>query len=297
MTRRLGQGVTRVAEKIFTYEYDGLKFQVILTEENGVVSAQIKVLEGWADFNAFYWGDDDHSGKSETLPDKNLNMNGEGSQYTDENGDTTNVQWDGAQKLSDVGLGKGKENNIVSEGETSGSFILAGVTSLDDIDFFGVRATSVNGEGSIKGVAVPDEPEEPEVPDDFPEFPQDISNIVLYFKQTEGDTKPQPEGDGYYLVKIDNVPGEADDDLDNWIGDVLAWLIAHDDYIDADSDLLGAAIKGGTQTTQFYAYGDNNTNGTDPDPFPDGAPIADGGGGNVPGPSIDQTYQYDELFA
>ena len=271
----------------------GLHFTITFDSDSGEFT--VKSLEGSFDLNALWWNDGVDDGNSPELKgkDSSLNMNGTGE------------DWDGVMKLSSPGLGKDGEDKqtFVSE-EESWTFKLEDFGITGDFDpasggTLGVRATSVNGDGSIK--LVDNEPEGPPPPpppaDDFPEFPQDISNIVLYFNQTEGDTKPKPEGDGYYLVKIDNVPEEADDDLDNWIGDVLAWLIANDPNIDADSDLLGAAIKGGTQTTQFYAYGDNNTNGTDPDPFPDGAPIADGGGGNVPGPSIDQTYQYDALFA
>lgn len=271
----------------------GLHFTIAFDSVSGEFT--VKSLEGSFDLNALWWNDGVDDGNSPELKgkDSSLNMNGTGE------------DWDGVMKLSNPGLGKDGENKqtFVSE-EESWTFKLSdfGITGAFDPasgGTLGVRATSVNGDGSIK--LVDNEPEGPPPPpppqDDFPKWPQDISNIVLYFDQTEGDTKPKPAGDGYYLVKIDNVPGEADDDLDNWIGDVLAWLIENDDYIDGDSDLLGAAIKGGNQQTLFYAYGDNNTNGTDPDPFPVGAPIADGGGGNVPGPSIDETYNYDDIFS
>ena len=108
------------------------------------------------------------------------------------------------------------------------------------------------------------------------------------------DTNPKPNGDGFYTVKIDGVSGTSKD-LDDWIGDVLAYLIAKDDNIDAASaeKLLGVAIKGGTQDNQFFAYGDNNTNGTDPDNFP---------GGDLDGPAIDSnkldtTFLYTDVFA
>ena len=133
--------------------------------------------------------------------------------------------------------------------------------------------------------------------EDFPTWPQDISNVVLYFDQDTGDTKPG-SGDGYYLVKIDNVPSVAPDDLDAWIQAVRDWLIANDPNVTAESDLLGAAIKGGTQTTQFYSYGTHNLNGETADPFPVGAPVAETPPpqGNVPGPSIDATYNFSQLF-
>ncbi|MCV0395636.1 MAG: hypothetical protein K5872_05205 [Rhizobiaceae bacterium] len=279
-----------MAEKIFTYEFDGLKFQVILTEENGVVSAQIKVTEGWADFNAFYWGDDNHSGPSEKLADKNLNMNGEGSQYTDEDGNTTNVQWDGAQKLSDVGLGGKKTSNIVSEGETSQAFVLNGVSSLDDIDFFGVRATSVNGSGSIKGVATPDEPEDPEEPDDhFPEWDQpSISHITLYWRDDDvlDDSKGTPtigsggkggsnEPDGWFTVKF-NYSSDSEfadwfanglsNDLDDNLDDFLNFLVSEGAITAAHKDsLVGVAIKGGQSGEVWYDL-DNDPDDTDTPP-------------------------------
>jgi hypothetical protein len=134
--------------------------------------------------------------------------------------------------------------------------------------------------------------------DDFPTWPQDISNVVLYFAGSAGnDVKPDvesgPDGDGFYLVKIDNWPGAAaDDDLDNSIGTILDYL-----GID-DSLLLGAAIKGGTQTTQFYAYGDNNTNGDAADVIPTGAPDFETppAQGQVPGPEIDASMNYGDIF-
>ena len=166
-----------MTQKIFNYELEGLKFTVTLFEEDGVIKAKIEVEEGYADFNAIYWGDDvtGNSGfDGFGGRDRNLNMNGaEGSTFGGEA-----VEWDGAAKLSSPGLGKagaGKDS-FVHEGG-SAVFTLEGLDSLDDVDFLGIRATSTSTpEGSIKTIAVPEEPEEPEEPgDDFPEWPQDIS--------------------------------------------------------------------------------------------------------------------------
>ncbi|MGX0901868.1 hypothetical protein ACSSV8_000425 [Roseovarius sp. MBR-79] len=294
--------------KVFNYELDGLKFSVTVFEEGGVFKATINVEEGYADFNAIYWGDD-VAGNSDFDGfggrDKSLNMNGaEGSTFEGEA-----VEWDGAEKLSSAGLGKEGEDKqtFLQEGE-SVTLTLDGLSSLDQIDFLGIRATSTSTpEGSIKTIAVPEEPVDPEEPkDDFPEWPQDISNVVLVFDQKDGDTKPTPDGDGFYTVKIDNWPNEGDDDLDNSIDDILAYLVANDEFITADSDLLGVVIKGGNQAaTEFFAFGDNNTNGTEADDLPEGIGFAlpdenvPGGGtsANVqPTNAIDKTYLYTDVF-
>jgi hypothetical protein len=97
--------------------------------------------------------------------------------------------------------------------------------------------------------------------------------------------------DGLYVVKIDNVPGSAPDDLDTWLQDAINWLVANDPFIDGSSVLLGAAIKGGVQDTLFYAIDGD----TDSDPFP-GDLSGDGPGGNVPPGFLDQTYLYSAIF-
>lgn len=150
-------------------------------------------------------------------------------------------------------------------------------------------------------------------PEDFPTWGQDISNITLIFQQSAGDSKPvngktdgggqawpnnpddEPDGDGYYTVKID-VPGSFDDDLDNSIEAILAKLIEKNDFIDEDSDLLGVVIKGGQQTTQYFAYGDHNENGDAPDSLPAGLGfVLPGDDGNVdPTNAIDKAYTESE---
>ncbi|MFU8778753.1 MAG: hypothetical protein ACNA7M_13975, partial [Roseovarius sp.] len=210
------------------------------------------------------------------------------------------VEWDGAAKLSSAGLGKeGKDKKSFLEEGDSAIFDLTGLESLEDVDFLGIRATSTSTDaGSIKAIAVPEKPEDPKDPeDDFPEWKQDISNITLVFDQDAGDTKPKPGGDGFYTVKID-VPDEFDDDLDNSIDDILAWLIKNDEFVTEDSDLLGVVIKGGRQTTEFFAFGDNNTNGTEPDPLPEYIGFSlPGDSGNVdPTNAIDMSYNYDDFI-
>lgn len=162
----------------------------------------------------------------------------------------------------------------------------------------GLRATSygLDGEGSLK--LVDDYTPPPPPPgDDFPLWGQDISNVILVFDTTDGDEKPRPDGDGYYTVKIDNWDAAAvapSNDLDDSIDAILAYIIATDPNVDADTDLLGAIIKGGTQTTNFYAYGENNT---DPDTPPEGLGLSWTGSGNPqPANAVDMSYDYIEIF-
>ncbi|MGX9349987.1 hypothetical protein ACS3QZ_02170 [Shimia sp. W99] len=144
-------------EKIFTYEAEGLTYSVVIYEENGEFFADITVEEGGMDVNAIYFGDDDFSGKSESLSGP-LNMNGARL-------DGEKVQWDSAAKLSDPGLGPEGTDKETYVGEGDTLTVQLDITSLDDIDVFGIRATSTTTpEGSIK--AVSDEPEEPEEPEE-----------------------------------------------------------------------------------------------------------------------------------
>lgn len=146
--------------KVFQYQENGLSYTVTVYEKDGEFFADVLVNEGAMDVNAIYFGDDDASGASASLKGP-LNMNGAGSEYEGED-----VQWDEAVKLSDPGLGKagtGKDT-YVSAGETL--TISLPIESLDDIDMFGIRATSTTTEeGSIKAVSGdPETPEEPEDP-------------------------------------------------------------------------------------------------------------------------------------
>ena len=144
--------------RVFTYEVEGLVYTVTVYEEDGAFYADITVLEGAMDVNAIYFGDDDFSGDSEMLEGP-LNMNGARL-------DGEKIQWDAAARLSDPGLGpEGTEKETyLSEGDTL-TVELTGIDSLDEIDVFGIRATSTTTDGgSIKGVS--DDPEEPEDPEE-----------------------------------------------------------------------------------------------------------------------------------
>jgi|28_taG_2_1085356.scaffolds.fasta_scaffold00417_3 hypothetical protein len=147
--------------KVFSYSVEGLSYTVTLYEQDGQIFADISVVEGSMDVNAIYFGDDTLSGDSETLSGP-LNMNGAES-------DGEPIQWDEAIKLSDPGLGP--------EGADKETYLEAGdtltleldVQSLDEVDIFGIRATSTTTDaGSIK--AVSDDPEEPEEPEEDPTY-------------------------------------------------------------------------------------------------------------------------------
>ncbi|MDC0657645.1 hypothetical protein N6L27_06535 [Leisingera sp. SS27] len=146
------------SSKIFTYAVDGLAYTVTVYEENGAFFADITVEEGAMDVNAVYFGDDDFSGSSETLSGP-LNMNGTRL-------DGEKVQWDEATELSDPGLGPEGEDKetYLQTGDTM--TVALDIESLDEIDVFGIRATSTTTDaGSIKGVSDdPEGPEEPEEP-------------------------------------------------------------------------------------------------------------------------------------
>lgn len=153
----------------------------------------------------------------------------------------------------------------------------------------------VNGVGSVEP---PPPPPPPHDADDFPTWAQDISHFTLVFDQTAGDAKPRVSGgDGYYTVKVD-VDSDFNDDLDASISTVLAALVEKDPYVTAESDLMGSVIKGGLQSTQFYTYGDYNTNGTAADALPDGIGFSlEGHLTERPANAIDQSYSYDWLMA
>ncbi|MDE4174255.1 hypothetical protein PXK01_08810 [Phaeobacter sp. PT47_59] len=147
--------------KAFTYSVEGLSYTVTLYEQNGQIFADISVSDGAMDVNAIYFGDDDFSGSSASLGGP-LNMNGARL-------DGETIQWDEAVKLSDPGLGpEGADKETYLEAGDTLTLTLD-VDSLDEIDVFGIRATSTTTDaGSIK--AVSDDPEEPEEPEEDPVY-------------------------------------------------------------------------------------------------------------------------------
>ena len=225
----------------------------------------------------FDWGND--GGPITGLGGGN-NMNGSSSDGTALDG------FDYAVKTGNAGLKDGATTSGTFTIPLSklGPVMVDGVVDLQLLaeSQIGIRATSTgwDQEGSVKLAALGEVCEPPPPPDDFPTWAQDISNVIFVFNQTLGDTKPKPDGDGYYTVKIDEWPGPADDDLDNSIDQILNYLVANDPNISAGFDLLGVIIKGGIQPTNFYAYGVHNTNGTDADTPPDGLGLSWTGSSN-----------------
>ena len=152
--------------KTFSYEEGGLSYTVTVYEENDEIFADIKVLSGSMDVNAVYIADDDFSGKSANLTGP-LNMSGGGSLL-----DGKRIQWDHAIALSAPGLGPTKEDKSTFLTENESLTVKLKVSSLDDVDFVGIRATSTSteggNEGSIKAVlghaVESDDPKEPDPP-------------------------------------------------------------------------------------------------------------------------------------
>jgi hypothetical protein len=171
--------------------------------------------------------------------------------------------------------------------------VLAVENTLSHISGSATAVASGDGDGGGGGGGGEEPPEEPPEPPppSFPQWPQDISNVVLYFDDA-GISESDLTGDGYVLVKIDNWPGSANDDLDNSLDDILSFLVS-EGVIEDDSVFLGAAIKGGNQATAFFAPDGNN----DADLIPSGAPpiTTPPPQGQVDGPLIDHTYQYSEV--
>lgn len=134
--------------KTFTIEYDGLTLTVKAIDlGDGKVEIAITCDEGYCDLNAIYWGDGDGTAGEGTMSgfdgkkDSALNMNGSGE------------AWDAGMKLSSAGLGKDGVNKstYMTAGETMNAFKIN--ANWDDLNSFGVRATSTSTEGgSIKGV-------------------------------------------------------------------------------------------------------------------------------------------------
>lgn len=139
------------------------------------------------------------------------------------------------------------------------------------------------------GVITPPPPPPPPAGDYFPSWGQDISHVVLVFAPTAGDVAHvKTPADGYYTVKLDNWGNNLPRDLDSIIETVLSDLKAQDGellgtggnllMLPEDTDLLGVIIKGGLQTTSFYAYGEYDSNGSAADPLPAGIALGLPGG-------------------
>lgn len=157
--------------KTFSHEEGGLSYVVTVYEESGEIFAKIKTVSGSMDVNAIYIADSDFSGKSVNLNGP-LNMSGSGSRFGDQS-----IQWDSAIALSSPGLGRGGKDKetFLTEGDVLK--VKLDASSLDQVDFIGIRATSTSTEGKNQGSikAVMGEPVEHEDPKD-PEPPCEPGN-------------------------------------------------------------------------------------------------------------------------
>lgn len=247
-----------MSDPVFVFTADGVTINVYAVEVDGGLQFTIETIQDdpenpvRIDINGFF-----------------LDIGGDGGDLTKVEGQNANNMKGGNNDGYDhaVGLGTVGGND---EDYTGGTFFIEGLTlaNLEGSDA-GLRATSYgeDGEGSLKLVADYEPPAPPPPPEDdfFPDFKEeydhDISNVVFYFDDGEG---------GIYTVKIDGWD-EVDwsNDLDDTIDEILAYLIECDDNITEDSVLLGVAIKGG-QEEKFFAYGEFDENGTEPDDLPGG---------------------------
>ncbi|WP_180683689.1 hypothetical protein [Tepidicella baoligensis] len=131
----------------------GLHFTIVY--DTGNQQFTVNSLEGSFDLNALWFSDGNATsdGFSLAKSDNSLNMNGDNTVWDDDgNATTAKIVWDSYLKLSSTGLGKEGTNksSFISEGESYSfdapqGFDPEGIT-------LGVRATSVNGSGSIKWV-------------------------------------------------------------------------------------------------------------------------------------------------
>jgi hypothetical protein len=223
--------------KVFTYEVEGLSYTVTLYEENGAYFADITVTEGAMDVNAIYFGDDDFSGESEMLAGP-LNMNGARLYGED-------VQWDAAARLSDPGLGTAgtEKETYLSSGDTL--TVELNIDSLDEIDVFGIRATSTTTEdGSIKGVS--DDPEEPEEPEE-PVFDKVGFGV---------DIGPNGGIENGIYIGDENLPEEDEATFENYVNFYVSLYGDDPDYnlAEVDSVIIYEMVQGTDANGDPFEY-------------------------------------------
>ncbi|MCE8420513.1 pilus assembly protein TadG-related protein [Rhodovulum sulfidophilum] len=98
----------------------------------------------------------------------------------------------------------------------------------------------------------------------FEEWPQDISHMTVYF-DSDGDGMPDT------VVKVDEFPdagrpGHVSNDPDDFFAGMVDFIRSAVPAL-APATVIGARVKGGIQTTQYYAVA-VNANGDAPDPDP-----------------------------
>jgi len=246
---------TSATSKVFTFEEDGLSYTITVSQdEDGGFYASLTILEGHADINALYFGDSDFTGKSASLAGP-LNMNGAPPV------DGENVQWDDALELSRPGLGPDADakETYLQEGETLR--IDLPITSLDEIDFIGIRATSTSTpEGSIKGVSegeeVVDDCDDEEddcddcdtaARDDYPELAETTTGVTFGV-----DLLGEGEINEFIYVARDDLDIEGTPTFADYVAALDAQL--EEDDAPCEAEPLKAIIYGPDQSETYYRY-------------------------------------------
>lgn len=249
---------TDAASMAYSFTGNGLSYVITVTRaEDGSFSASLTVTEGHADINAIYWGDDDMTGRSTSLGGP-LNMNGGGSTH-----DGQAVQWDGALKLSDPGLGRaGADKATYLQAGDTLTFDLP-IDSLDDVAFIGIRATSTSTpEGSIKavtpGTEVPDDDDceddcagECDTParDDYPDLPADTTGVTFGV-----DILGEGKINEFVYVTAEETGVEGVPTFADYVATLDARLEALDDPCEAEP--LKAIIYGPDGSETYYNFVD-----------------------------------------
>ncbi|WP_189380609.1 hypothetical protein [Gemmobacter nanjingensis] len=144
--------------RLYEYNLEGVKFTAELyIGQSGEVEAKVTMLEGHADFNTMYWGDDSFVGDSATVDNPNhqpIDLEAAGIKCQD-------VQFDHAQKMSAPGFEwEGADKPTYLEAGETGFVTLSGETNLDNVDvlgFWGTNASTPDGEmNAVAGDGIAD---------------------------------------------------------------------------------------------------------------------------------------------
>ncbi|WP_171211955.1 Tad domain-containing protein [Ruegeria sp. HKCCA5426] len=116
--------------------------------------------------------------------------------------------------------------------------------------------------------------------DHFQEWEQDVSNVVFWF-----DTDSPSDGVADFSAKIEGYPGNDvelfnKDDVDTYHHYVKDFIITKTAALPETATMLGASIKGGKQTTQYFSL--DHTVTTD---------------GSTKFNQVDLEYQFDEFYS
>lgn len=254
---------------------------------SGNVNFNYDLVSGTADLNGFYIDLANDGGDIKRLEGGN-NMNGS---------DTDGDKLDGFDWATIIGTTGGNDADTTS-GSITVSMAELNITSLADLadSELGIRATSVGDdrEGSLKladtGELCEDEPDpETEIILDFPACDAGLTSITLVFLQPDGAVRGDFNLDSYRTVSVDfttAVPADAD----AFINDLVADLIAQDQFLTEDVSILKGAFLycEGESGTEFFHYGGFNANGETSD-YPIGL-VVNPDGTIGPDGAIDGSY-------